>query len=147
MHRREFLKKTLGGSFALAATGMSGLTFAQDFPNTPVSSDTAAVGNRAFSKLRGVNLGAWLVLEKWMVPEVYHGTEVSDEYGLCLTLGSQATGRLERHRETFITTEDFRWIRDRGLNAVRLPVGYWALEAPRPYVECRHQAHRFYDAR
>ncbi len=137
MHRREFLKKTLGGSFALAATGMSGLTFAQDFPNTPVSSDTAAVGNRAFSKLRGVNLGAWLVLEKWMVPEVYHGTEVSDEYGLCLTLGSQATGRLERHRETFITTEDFRWIRDRGLNAVRLPVGYWALEAPRPYVECR----------
>ena len=25
------------------------------------------------SKLRGVNLGAWLVLEKWMVPDVLHG--------------------------------------------------------------------------
>jgi glucan 1,3-beta-glucosidase len=87
------------------------------------------------SKLRGVNLGSWLVLEKWMVPDVFRGTEVGDEYNLCLALGSKAKSRLERHRETFITAEDFRYIRDHGLNTVRLPVGYWALEAPKPYVE------------
>jgi len=50
-------------------------------------------------------------------------------------LGDQAKSRLDRHRETFITAEDFRWIKDCGLNAVRLPVGYWALEAPKPFVE------------
>ena len=50
-------------------------------------------------------------------------------------MGDQARGRLNRHRETFITAEDFRWTKDCGLNAVRLPVGYWALEAPKPFVE------------
>jgi len=137
MRRREFLKNALGGSFALAATGMSALTFAQNSSDEPVSGGAAGNGNRTFSKLRGVNLGAWLVLEKWMVPEVYRGTDASDEYGLCLALGGHARNRLEQHRETFITARDFRWIRDRGLNAVRLPVGYWALEAPSPYVECQ----------
>jgi glucan 1,3-beta-glucosidase len=42
---------------------------------------------------------------------------------------------LNEHREAWITAEDFRWIAASGLNAVRLPVGYWALEAPKPYVE------------
>lgn len=88
------------------------------------------------SKLRGVNLGAWLVLERWMTARTYRGTDAEDEYNLCLTLGDKAKARLDEHRETFITASDFRWISQRGLNAVRLPVGYWALEAPKPYVEC-----------
>ncbi len=82
-------------------------------------------------------MGGWLVLEKWMVPDVYRGTDALDEYSLCLALGSKAKERLDHHRETFITAEDFRWIKDCGLNTVRLPVGYWALEAPKPFVECR----------
>ena len=85
--------------------------------------------------LRGVNLGGWLVLEKWMVPKVYRGTDAADEYQLCNRLGKDARARLQQHRETFITAEDFKWIKNAGLNAVRLPVGYWALEAPQPYVE------------
>ena len=70
-----------------------------------------------------------------MVPDVYSKSEAQDEYSLCLALGDEAKGRLNRHREKFITAEDFRWIKACGLNAVRLPVGYWALEAPKPYVE------------
>jgi glucan 1,3-beta-glucosidase len=50
-------------------------------------------------------------------------------------LGDRAQARLQQHRETFITAQDFRWIKNCGLNAVRLPVGYWALEAPKPFVE------------
>ena len=53
----------------------------------------------------------------------------------CLTLGDKAQERLDHHRETFITAADFKWIQNCGLNAVRLPVGYWAVEAPKPYVE------------
>ena len=84
--------------------------------------------------LRGVNLGGWLVLEKWMVPGVYRGCDAPDEYSLCLALSDKADARLNRHRETFITAEDFRWIKNCGLNAVRLPVGYWAIEPPKPFV-------------
>jgi glucan 1,3-beta-glucosidase len=137
MYRRTFLKNTLGGAVALAALKMPSLTFAQNSTPTPAPSPAKpdAGASTTFSKIRGVNLGSWLVLEKWMVPDMFEGSTAEDEYNLCLGLGDQARGHMERHRETFIQAEDFRWIRDCGLNAVRLPVGYWALEAPKPYVE------------
>jgi len=119
----------------LAAAGLSGISYGQDVSIPRESAKASKPGVLDFSKIRGVNLGAWLVLEKWMVPDIYGGTEAGDEYSLSLALGGGAKARLDRHRETFITAEDFRWIRDCGLNAVRLPVGYWALEAPKPYVE------------
>jgi glucan 1,3-beta-glucosidase len=139
MDRRQFLKNAVGGSLALAATKMSGISLAQSATNPAAPGKlilpSAMAASSNFSKIRGVNLGAWLVLESWMVPNLYRGTNAPDEYSLCLDLGDKAKARLDRHRETFITVDDFRWIRERGLNAVRLPVGYWALEAPKPYVE------------
>jgi glucan 1,3-beta-glucosidase len=123
---------------ALAALKMPGLTLAQDSAPTPLPQKSAGTGGATLANIRGVNLGSWLVLEKWMVPDMFRGTDAPDEYSLCLALGDKARGRLERHRETFIRAADFRWIRDCGLNAVRLPVGYWALEGPKPYVEYGH---------
>jgi len=140
MRRRNFLKTTLGGAVALAAAGLSPINLAQS-AGSGEADKTAKLGDILVPKLRGVNLGGWLVLERWMVPEIYRGTDAPDEYSLCLALGEAATGRLNRHREKFITAADFRWMAACGLNAVRLPVGYWALEAPKPFVE----ASRFID--
>ena len=47
-------------------------------------------------------------LKKWMVPDIFRGTDAPDEYSLCLALGDQAKSRLDRHRKTFITAEDFQ---------------------------------------
>lgn len=135
MHRRNFLKTTLGGAVTLAAVSLPQFTFSQPSGSADAGKTSPRAGS--FSKFRGVNLGGWLVLERWMVPDVYRGTDAPDEYSLCQTLGAKAADRLNHHRETFITADDFRWIADCGLNAVRLPVGYWALEAPKPYVESR----------
>lgn len=33
-------------------------------------------------KIKGVNLGNWLVLEKWMNPALFYGTDAQDEYDL-----------------------------------------------------------------
>lgn len=33
-------------------------------------------------KIKGVNLGNWLVLEKWMNPALFEGTTAEDEYYL-----------------------------------------------------------------
>ena len=33
-------------------------------------------------KVKGVNLGNWLVLEKWMSPALFAGTTAEDEYYL-----------------------------------------------------------------
>ena len=135
MRRRNFLEKAMAGAMTLAAVGLPRISLGENPSDSRPADDISKPKTPDFSKLRGVNLGGWLVLEEWMVPDVYRGVDAPDEYSLCLALGDEAAGRLNRHRETFITAEDFRWIRDSGLNAVRLPVGYWALEAPKPYVE------------
>ncbi len=85
---------------------------------------------------RGVNLGGWLVLEKWMTPSLFEGIRANDEYAFCQG-GADALKRLRKHRDTFITEADFRWMAARGLNAVRLPVGYWVLEDASPFVSAR----------
>ncbi len=41
-------------------------------------------------KMRGVNLGSWLVLEKWMVPSLFEGLEATDETTWCAELGDRA---------------------------------------------------------
>jgi glucan 1,3-beta-glucosidase len=87
-------------------------------------------------QLRGVNLGGWLVLERWMTPSLFEGLSATDEYTFCQELGSEKKKRLKQHRDTFITKADFEWIADHGLNAVRLPIGYWAFGSAEPYEEC-----------
>jgi glucan 1,3-beta-glucosidase len=134
--RRKFIQNAVGSALALATVRVPGTALAQTNQSTPqkAAHTTNSEQPDNSSVLRGVNLGGWLVLEKWMVPDVYRDTDAGDEYSLCLALGDRARSRLQEHRETFITEDDFRWIRNCGLNAVRLPVGYWTLEAPKPFV-------------
>lgn len=82
--------------------------------------------------IRGVNLGGWLILEKWMTPSVFKGINAKDEYTFMQTEGAQ--DKIQAHRSSFITEEDFMWLVEHGVNAVRLPVGYWVLEDSGPYV-------------
>ena len=40
-------------------------------------------------KVKGVNLGNWLVLEKWMSPSLFEGTTAEDEYYLPTQLSKE----------------------------------------------------------
>lgn len=84
-------------------------------------------------KIRGVNLGGWLVLEKWITPSLFTGLAAQDETSFCVELGSQAASRLTSHWDSFITREDFAWLAKAGINAVRIPVGHWLFGADYPY--------------
>jgi glucan 1,3-beta-glucosidase len=81
--------------------------------------------------LYGVNLGGWLVLEKWMTPSVFAGTSADDEYGFMQTKNSAK--KIDQHRKTFITEQDFRWMAENGVEIVRIPVGYWVFTAQDGY--------------
>lgn len=87
-------------------------------------------------KYKGVNLGGWLVLERWMTPSLFDGLRAKDEFGFMEELGAGAAARLERHRDNFITEEDIEWIAAHGLNAVRLPTPHWAFADTAPFVKC-----------
>jgi len=89
--------------------------------------------NNYGKKLRGVNLGGWLVLEKWMTPSVFEGLQASDETTYCVELGERADEILKQHWNTFITRDDFAWLAQRGINAVRIPVGHWIFGPGYPY--------------
>lgn len=75
--------------------------------------------------IRGVNLGGWLVLEKWICEDVFEGTDAQDESELfaCLTF-QEYKNRLEKHFNTFIQEQDIKKISDYGLNLVRLPIPF-----------------------
>ncbi|MDD4242810.1 MAG: glycoside hydrolase family 5 protein [Bacilli bacterium] len=80
---------------------------------------------KTLDKVRGVNLGGWLVLEKWMTPSIFEGLSAKDETSWCVEMGPSAEKVLKYHWNTFITEKDFKWIADVGLNVVRIPVGFW----------------------
>jgi glucan 1,3-beta-glucosidase len=77
-------------------------------------------------KIRGVNLGSWFVLERWMVQDLFKNNQVE---GKDETKFSKQVPNLEevlhQHYETFITIDDLNWIKDQGLNLVRIPIPWW----------------------
>ena len=79
----------------------------------------------------GVNLGGWLLVERWMTPTLFKGTDAKDEYSLMET--KNGVSRIEKHRDTFIVEEDWKWLSDHVVTHVRLPIGYWALQDDAPY--------------
>lgn len=76
-------------------------------------------------KIHGVNLGGWLVLEKWMTPEIFEGTDAEDEVTLSRILPrAEYARRLIEHRDTYITRDDFARLSSETVNLVRIPVPY-----------------------
>lgn len=74
---------------------------------------------------RGINLGGWLVAERWMTPELFQGLSAPDERSLQASRAGEGRERLEKHRQEFITEQDIAAIAGVGFTFVRLPVGYW----------------------
>ena len=69
-----------------------------------------------------------------MTPDIFEGTDAVDEYTFMQTPGARA--KLREHQKNFIREEDFRWMSRNGVNAVRIPIGYWIFEGDDPYVSC-----------
>ncbi|KAI0091624.1 glycoside hydrolase family 5 protein [Irpex rosettiformis] len=80
-------------------------------------------------KIYGVNLGSWLVLEAWMLPAEWAamGGETCDDCSQCIA--SEFA-----YAQAYPKTVDFafakHWpLKDAGINTVRIPLGYWIIEA------------------
>lgn len=96
--------------------------------------------------LRGINLGGWLVVERWMTPDLFEGVEGSSEIDLVKQLGHEkAKKRLVHHRNTFITEEDFAWMAEHDIEVIRLPVGHWLFAQINGYIEGEEWVVRAFD--
>ena len=87
--------------------------------------------------IKGVNLGNWLVLEKWMSPALFEGTTAEDEYYLPTQLSSEVyEARIKIHRSEYITERDFVTIKRMGMESVRIPVPYFIFGDRKPFIGC-----------
>ncbi|KDQ08210.1 glycoside hydrolase family 5 protein [Botryobasidium botryosum FD-172 SS1] len=86
------------------------------------------------SKIRGVNLGSWLLVEPYMMQD-YWDNHMSawgacSEWDYVKAKGQAASNTAFReHWDTFITQKDVALMKQYGLNTVRIPIGFWIVES------------------
>ncbi|RWA12455.1 hypothetical protein EKO27_g2665 [Xylaria grammica] len=89
-------------------------------------------GDYATKPARGVSIGGWLSLEPFITPSLFDYDSrlgIVDEWTLCTHLGTKtAASTLEKHYATFVTEQTFKEIQDAGLDHVRIPFSYWAVQ-------------------
>ncbi|PFH50439.1 glycoside hydrolase family 5 protein [Amanita thiersii Skay4041] len=93
-------------------------------------------------RINGVNIGGLFVLEPFITPAFYQkypGT--LDEWSLSVAMAADTANgglnQLEEHYKSFITEQDIAQIAGAGLNWIRLPIPYWAIETwpGEPFLE------------
>lgn len=91
-------------------------------------------------QLHGVNLAGWLAPEPWVTPTIFAEVGALHEDDLVRGLGDDVYYHtLLKHRAVFITETDFVSIKERGYNAVRLPVPWYCygnISNHKRYVGC-----------
>ena len=107
-----------------------------------MASGALGVGER----INGVNLGNWLVLERWMKPGIFAASGEADEIWLHrATKSAELEALLTRHRDTYITEADFRNIAAHGCNLVRIPVPYFVFGDVPGHPGCTEYLDRAFD--
>lgn len=93
-------------------------------------------------KIRGLNIGGWLVLEPWITPSIFNNANnpprnIVDEYTLCKywNQGVKPANSdrcrkqvLQKHWDSWVSLSDFKQIKSYGFNLVRIPIGFWAYD-------------------
>ncbi|TFK19960.1 glycoside hydrolase family 5 protein [Coprinopsis marcescibilis] len=90
-------------------------------------------------KIYGVNLGSWLLIEPWMLPQEWldmGGQSCSDcskciatEFAFAQAYPNTVDATFNKHWTTWFNQTDVDQLVAAGLNTVRIPLGYWIVES------------------
>ena len=104
----------------------------------------SVAGKGSLVKFRGVNLGNWLVLEKWMGSSPLASAQSEDDRGLIDEFDAEElAAALEAHRATYLTEFDFVWMSQVGIDLVRIPVPYYLFGTEHHTACVEHLDHAF----
>ncbi|MGD9909209.1 MAG: glycoside hydrolase family 5 protein [Candidatus Izemoplasmatales bacterium] len=77
-------------------------------------------------KIKSVNLGGWFVLERWMKPSLFEETKQKARCETSFVLNHpNPKEALHEHWKTWIQKEDIVWLKNLGINLVRIPIPWW----------------------
>ena len=115
---------------AVLITAFIGFAACNDKPSAAALPMLSAVGEDIVDAdgnavvLRGTNFGGWLVQEGWMCPT--HQTDtLSTDMTLYSRFGKEkAEALIAAYQDSWITEEDFKTVKELGLNVVRVPFTY-----------------------
>ncbi|RDW89540.1 hypothetical protein BP6252_01572 [Coleophoma cylindrospora] len=119
-----------------AMPNVSSTTTSSSSVTKTTSSSSATSTSTSIPFLRGVNLGGWLILEKWLNSDMFQGNfaNAADQYTFDSISGAEAA--LTTHWETYLNETDVQAIAATGMNALRIPIGYWAYNNTNtPYIK------------
>jgi glucan 1,3-beta-glucosidase len=86
--------------------------------------------------IRGHNLGGWIVLEKWMDGDAFTGSFSNAVNQWTFDSIPGAEEALMSHWSTYFTEYDINTIAATGINALRIPIGFWAYDnSGTPYIQ------------
>jgi len=91
---------------------------------------TAAQNETITPKWYGVNLGGWLVIERFLKPSLFDATNdsrVIDQWTYCQYTKDDPSKAhlLPDHFETWVSEEDIQALHRAGITHLRIPVGHW----------------------
>lgn len=87
---------------------------------------------------RGVNIGSWFVLEKWITPGMFPEdcdegrTSELDAVQLAMEAAEDdvevVREKFETHWREWMVYDDWSWLKEVGATAVRVPIGFWMVD-------------------
>lgn len=80
----------------------------------------------------GPCFGGCFVLEKWLFPSLFpDGAETeleAAEKNIEQSGKDETQKKLEQHWTSYVSDDDWNWLKDNGVTAIRLPIGYWNID-------------------
>ncbi|KAI6125905.1 glycoside hydrolase family 5 protein [Pisolithus croceorrhizus] len=90
-------------------------------------------------KIYGVNLGSWLLLEPWMLPQGWTDMGgqicadcsqcIESEFAFAMAYPDTVDQTFAKHWDSWFTQSDLQDLKNAGINTLRIPLGYWIVEA------------------
>ncbi|KAL9632354.1 MAG: hypothetical protein Q9164_005371 [Protoblastenia rupestris] len=100
-----------------------------NIPSMPPTQGTPYTGF-----LRGVNIGGWLLLDSILNAKLLSAAGAVDQWTFDSTTGARS--KLQAHRETYFTEASVQLLKSYGINAIKIPIGYWTWDnSGTPYAQ------------
>lgn len=110
---------------------VKGESLTQALPAAPLGKEPSVKSIYQSRQNFGVNFGSLFVFEKYIFDDIFIDNtsfELDAIKALIKRDGSESTRlKLEKHWKSYCSDEEWNWLKQRGVQSIRIPIGYWVV--------------------